>query len=141
MPLSNIQLKEPTDKEFDLICTFIREYSLDNRALKKEQFIAAYNDNELLGFGRLRTYADCTELCSLGVVEGERNRGIGKAIVAELIRSSKTDLYLVCIIPEFFYPFGFKITETFPAPIANKLFYCHAELFVPQKYVAMLRSK
>jgi len=138
---SNIQLKRPTDKEFETICEYIREYSLDSRELKKEEFIAAYNNNDLLGFGRLREYENCTELCSLGVVEGHRNRGIGKAIVAELIRSAKTELYLVCIIPEFFYPFGFKITDSYPAPIANKLCYCNSELSVPEKYVAMFLAK
>jgi N-acetylglutamate synthase-like GNAT family acetyltransferase len=134
-------LRAPSIQEFQQIRNFIAEFELDDRSLQPEEFTAAFRGDELVGFGRLRSHPGCTELCSLGVVTQHRRKGIGKAIVKELIRRSPGDLYLVCIIPEFFTPFGFSITGNHPSPIADKLNYCASELVVPETYVAMLLQK
>ncbi len=133
--------RTPSEEEFSKIRNYIREFELDNRSLKQEEFTAAFRDKELVGFGRLRRHPDCTELCSLGVVTPHRRQGIGKAIVAQLLQRSKTPIHLVCIIPEFFTPFGFQVLDTFPTSIQDKLDYCTSELTVPEPYVAMLYSK
>lgn len=130
-------LQKPTDKQFIEICKFIKEFELDNRDLRKEQFIVAVDNNKVLGFGRLRQHADCTELCSLGVVTPHRRKGIGKAIVNQLIKSTSITIFLVCIIPDFFKPLGFRIVEEYPASIKDKLNYCTKELVVPETYVVM----
>ena len=131
-------LRKPTDKEFKQICLLITEFELDNRDLKKEQFIVALRHSELVGFGRLREHIDCLELCSLGVVTSYRRQGIGRAIVAKLIEKISKNIYLVSIIPDFFIPFGFHKVEIFPVSIQNKIEYCTSELVVPEAYVAML---
>lgn len=130
-------LKTPDEKEFKQIRNYIREFELDDRELKQDQFVAAYRNKVLVGFGRLRYRGDCTELCSLGVVTPHRRKGIGKAIVQELIKRASEDLFLVCIIPDFFAPLGFKETPIYPASIQEKIDYCTSELVVPEQYVAM----
>ncbi|MES2593115.1 MAG: GNAT family N-acetyltransferase [Bacteroidota bacterium] len=132
-----LTLRTPTENEFIDICEFIRQFELDNRDLKKDQFTVALRDNELVGFGRLREHTDCFELCSLGVVTSYRRKGIGKAVVIELLKKTTTDIFLVCIIPEFFQPLGFHIVKHYPASIQNKIGYCTEELVVPEMYVAM----
>lgn len=132
-----LTFKSPSEKEFEHICAYIAAFELDNRELLPEQFTVALRDKELVGFGRLRKHSDCTELCSLGVVTPYRRKGIGKAIVKELIRRNNDKLYLACIIPEFFAPFGFHVTENYPASMQNKLQYCTQQLVVPETYVAM----
>ncbi len=134
-------LRRPSDKEFQSICDYIKEFELDNRDLKKEQFVLAAEGTQLLGFGRLRKHADCTELCSLGVVMPHRMKGIGKAIVQELLKGSSDAVFLVCIIPDFFTPLGFRVTEQFPTSIKDKITYCTQELVVPETYVAMVFQK
>ncbi len=131
----------PSDKEFQEICNYIKEFELDNRDLKQQQFIASFRNDELVGFGRLRAHVDCIELCTLGVVIPHRRQGIGKAIVNELIKKTPREIYLVCIIPDFFIPFGFQIVEKFPTSILEKQNYCATELTVPEKYVAMCLKK
>lgn len=134
----NYTLQRPTDKEFEQICRFIGEFELDNRQLKKEQFVVALDEaGDVLGFGRLRPHNDCMELCSLGVVTPYRLKGIGSAIVEHLLRNISKPVYLVCIIPDFFQPFGFEITEKYPASIQDKINYCTQELIVPETYLAM----
>jgi N-acetylglutamate synthase-like GNAT family acetyltransferase len=70
-----------------------------------------------------------------------RGQGIGKAIVKELIKQTSDKLFLACIIPEFFHPFGFETVSEIPPSIISKLNYCSQELVVPEKYVAMLLKK
>lgn len=133
-------LRTPTPKEFEEIKLHIDEYELDDRELHPEQFVAALKSNKILGFGRLRQHNDCIELCSLGVITRCRRKGIGKAIVTELIRKAQSDIHLVCVIPEYFVPFNFHIVNTYPAAMKSKLIYCRNELFVPQEYVVMHRK-
>ena len=133
--------RTPTKQEFLQIRNYIQQFELDDRNLKQEEFTAAFRENELVGFGRLRIHSDCVELCSLGVVTNHRRKGIGKAIVGELIQRSISFIHLVCIIPDFFTPFGFQIIEKFPLAIQEKLDYCTHELVVPETYVAMLLQK
>lgn len=130
-------LQQPTQSQFTAICEYIKAFELDNRNLKKEEFIVALYQDEILGFGRLRKHADCIELCSLGVVTPHRMKGIGKGLVKALVESINAPIYLVCIIPDFFTPFGFQQISTFPDAIKNKMNYCTQELVVPETYVAM----
>jgi N-acetylglutamate synthase-like GNAT family acetyltransferase len=133
----SLLLKTPDPVTFSKICSYIRDFELDDRSLQSSEFTAAFREDQLVGFGRLRKHPACLELCSLGVVASFRRQGIGKALVAELIRRADLDLYLVCIIPDFFAPFGFTIVETYPPELADKLRYCTSELAVPERYVVM----
>lgn len=129
----------PSDAEFKQVRQYIQAFELDDRELKKEEFCIASANGQLLGFGRLRRHADCTELCSLGVIESHRHHRIGTAVTQELIKRAKETIYLVCIIPDFFTPFGFHVVSDFPASIQQKLDYCRDSLPVPETYVAMKR--
>ncbi len=110
---------------------------MDDRELEQHQFLAAKEKNELLGFGRIRVRENCYELCSLGVTEPNRLQGLGKKLVSDLILKASGPLYLVCIIPGFFTPFGFKVVSDYPAEMQEKLDYCTSELIVPETYVVM----
>lgn len=128
-----------SENDFELIKKLIQQFELDDRDLHYHQFLVAKENDELLGFGRIRLRENCSELCSLGVVESQRLQGIGKRLVKELIFKSQAQapLYLVCIIPEFFIPFGFKVVSEYPAEMQEKLNYCSSELIVPETYVVM----
>jgi len=60
------------DVQFEKIKEYIAQFELDDRELKEKDFLIAVSGDELLGFGRILEYADCSELCSLGVVEPYR---------------------------------------------------------------------
>lgn len=136
----NFTIHTCTSNQFQIIKKYISQFELDDRSLSHEQFLVATQSNQILGFGRIREYENCSELCSLGVIEPERNKGIGKALTNALITKVKQPLYLVCIIPEFFEPLGFAICDTYPSPLQNKLDYCTNELVVPETYVVMKHS-
>lgn len=110
---------------------------MDNRDLQVKQFLVAKHQNELVGFGRIRKHGTCDEFCSLGVIAQEQNHGIGKRITEAIIKIHTQPLYLVCIIPHYFEPFGFKVVFDFPSQMQDKLDYCTNSLAVPEDYVVM----
>ncbi|MBA2612400.1 MAG: hypothetical protein H0U95_10540 [Bacteroidetes bacterium] len=131
-------ISKPNTTDFDFIKDHISKFELDNRDLQEEQFLIAKSlKNEVLAFGRIRKHKGCDELCSLGVVEKERLKGIGHLLSNDLIKNSQQPLYLVCIIPQFFEPLGFKIVKEYPLELKDKVKYCRGELAVPEEYVVM----
>lgn len=133
----SIQIKPCSIEDFELVKAYIQTFELDNRQLQAEEFLIAYYQEHLVGFGRIRNYSDCSELCSLGVIEPERMKGIGSQLCQALIKKARHPLYLVCIIPDFFTSLGFDITNHYPEPLKNKLNYCTQDLPVEETYVVM----
>lgn len=124
-------------EDFPAVKAHIAELSLDDNDLEPEQFLIAKTGEEIVGFGRLRTYPDSCELCSLGVVEKFRRQGVGSELSRALIQKSDRPLYLVTIIPEFFKKLGFNVIREFPSEIKVKLNYCSSALPVPETYMVM----
>lgn len=110
---------------------------MDDRDLHSHQFLVAKENDELIGFGRIRRHHGCDEFCSLGVLESKRFKGIAKELIQARIKIATQSIYLVCIIPDYFESLGFKIVEDYPPEMADKLHYCTSELVVPEKYVVM----
>lgn len=117
----------------------INEFWLDDAGFATQQFLIAERGEKRLGFCRLREHEACSEMCTLGVEEEARGQGVGARLIRGLTEKAlkRHELYLVCIIPEFFVPLGFYITEHYPEPMADKLRRCETELSVPEKYVVM----
>src|SRR4051812_37460443 len=122
----------PDTNDFEIIKAHIKNFELDDRDLKKEQFLIVKKENEILAFCRIRKHNGCDEMCSLGVVNKERGKGYAKLLLKELIKTSTQPLNLACIIPEMFVPLGFKIVNEYPPELKDKLNYCTNELVVPE---------
>lgn len=126
--------------DFLKVKTLIAEMCLDDNDLRSGQFMTAKQNEKVLGFGRIRNYGGCRELCSLGVTEPNRMKGIGSALVQALMKNERLPLYIVTVIPGFFMRFGFRETEAFPKEIAAKLDYCRSSLSVPEPYVVIVKE-
>ena len=126
-----------TETEFLVIKKLIADFCLDDNDLHPEQFLVAKYEGKIVGFGRLRQYPVCNELCSLGVIEDLRLKGIGRQLTLALSEKATLPLYLVAIIPDFFSKLGFSEISDFPSEIGIKLKYCIETLSVPETYVVM----
>jgi N-acetylglutamate synthase-like GNAT family acetyltransferase len=127
-----------SEADFEAVKHYVDELELDNRAMHSQQFLTLHNaQNRLVGFGRVREYQGFSELCSLGILPGEREKGLAKEMTAQMIQKATQTTYLVCIIPHFFEEFGFRICTTYPPEIQEKLDYCLDSLAVPEPYVVM----
>jgi len=135
--ISSYKLSACSDEDFKNVVELIAEMQLDSNDLQPSQFIIAKSNAKLVGFGRLRTYEGCQELCSLGVIEASRNKGVGTLISQALKEKSTKPLYAVTIIPGYFKRLGFEQVIDFPKEIMAKVQYCTGSLPVPETYVAM----
>lgn len=133
----DIIIQPCSESHFEAVRSYINEFDLDNRQLQQHEFLIALHNNKLAGFGRIREHADCSEMCSLGIIVSERSKGIGKKLVNALIQQAKQRLFLVCIIPGYFTEFGFCESAVYPVAAKNKLDYCTENLPVNEKYVVM----
>ncbi len=109
--------------------------------MQSHQFLVAKENDELVGFGRIRRHNGCDEFCSLGVLESQRFKGIAKDLILARIKIATQPIYLVCIIPDYFESLGFEIVNDYPPEMVDKLQYCTSELVVPEKYVVMKYKK
>lgn len=96
---------------------------LDAEDVRREQFVVALEGDELLGFGRIRGHGDGVfELGSVGVLEHARQRGVGRALVTELMKRFPTEeIYITTDLVEYFMRFGFTPTAVAPAAITAKI--------------------
>lgn len=126
--------------QFELIKKYIAQFELDDRSLHPSQFLVASVNNTIVGFGRIREYTNCAEMCSLGVIVPERHKGVGTELSTALMKKTKLPLYLVCIIPDYFKKLGFEICNQYPSELLDKLNYCTSSLVVPETYVVMKKQ-
>ena len=126
------------------ITNFIHEFVLDDIGLDYKQFVVGWYNDSIIGFGRLRQHPDALELCSLGVSPNYRLIGLGKLLIHELIKKAGSNtLYVACIIPDFFYQFGFREVAQFPNSLQGKINYCTNTLGSNsefEKYVVMKKD-
>lgn len=134
----SISISPCSESDFPIVKKFIADFSLDDTDLRTEQFLVAKNNEEIIGFVRYKKYSNCGELCSLGVVENYRLKGVGSKLVEAILKKHQAPLYIVVIIPEFFTRFGFQEVTEYPPELLTKLKYCENSLCVPEKYVVML---
>lgn len=135
--IESINISIPSNSDFETIKILIEKFSLDNRNLSSSEFLVAKENNNVIGFGRIKKHKNCDEFCSLGVLEEKRLQGIGKMLVEARIKLATQPIYLVCITPDYFKKLGFIIVEKYPNEIKEKLNYCTSVLNVPEKYVVM----
>ena len=130
-----------TEIQFEEVKTYIQQFQLDDREINKAQFLTLSHNSELLAFGRIREHEGVSEMCTLGVIEKVRKKGYGKLLVNALAKKAKQPVYLVCIIPAYFVPMGFRICKNYPDVIQKKLSYCKSNLSVEEEYVVMQEQK
>lgn len=128
-------------EDFPEIIELLEELNLDMEEIDTDQFLVCKTQDKILGAGRIRIHDDCLELCSLGVLENERGKGIGKNIANALIDSNKdSDIFLVTEIPSFFMKVGFVDCVDFPEVLNDKINRCK-EIYSCSKPVVMQRTK
>lgn len=110
----------PADLPF--IRETIEKFRLDPERVEAGQFLTLRRNGSIVAFGRIKPYETVQELGGVAVLEAERGRGYGEAIVRELIRRFPQDeVYITTDIPEYFERFGFLRTEILSQELRDKI--------------------
>ena len=128
-----------SEKDFPEIVRLAQSFDLDCENIAWNQFIVAKKNESIIGFGRLRAYSDCSEVATVGVIKPERNKGIGTSIVKELIRMGfgSKEIYVTCVIPNFFLRLGFETVKQYPALLQKKVDFCKLYDFTDEQIFVM----
>lgn len=126
--------------DMPFIASSLKRLMLDDRGLDYGQFLVVRDGERVLGFGRVINHGGFLELASIAVIEEDRSRGIGRALVESLMRRCPPgEIYLVTDIPAFFARFGFKETSEVPQAIRRKIVdFCQGKSAAP--VVAMVKE-
>jgi|ERR1051326_8069333 N-acetylglutamate synthase-like GNAT family acetyltransferase len=123
------------------ILRLAKSFDLDVEDFSHEQFLIARKENQIIGFGRLRKYNDCTEVATVGVIHPERNRGVGTSIVKELIQIGPKEIFVTCVIPNFFSRVGFEAVKHYPSVLRKKVDFCKLYNFSEEEIFVMKITK
>lgn len=111
-----------TDADLPFIGECAKRFRLDEEQIEANQFIVVREAGAIVAFGRIKPYRAVHELGGLGVVERARGRGLGCAVVRELIRRFPTDeVYLTTDLTDYFRRFGFETVDAGPAELQEKI--------------------
>ena len=101
---------------------------LDCASITFKEFLVAERAGTIIAFGRLHRHKDNTvELASLFVDRHERGHSLGRLIIHKLLKSVKRGkVYLVTDPPleEYYAELGFRVIQTAPAPVLQKMRRC-----------------
>lgn len=92
--------------------------------METDDFFIANDGDKIVGICGLKKHRDCLELCSLGVDEVYRDKGLGAKLVHAVLKEAKREVYLTTIIPGFFEKFGFEKAGRFPESMIKKRDWC-----------------
>ena len=140
----DIHISTASESDFAEIIQLATRFDLDTEGVEWGQFMVAKQDTSIIGFGRLRFYSgseQCMEVATVGVVPEERNKGVGSAIVNELIRKGPHEIYVTCVIPAFFEKLGFKTVKQYPSVLQKKVDFCKLYSYTDDQIFVMLLQK
>jgi len=136
-----IKIAPASEKEFVTIENLAKSFDLDFEDVSWKQFLVAKKEAEIIGFGRLRNYFECTEIATVGVIHSERSKGVGTLIVNELIRIGQKEIFVTCVIPNFFLRFGFQPIKQYPSALQKKVDFCKLYNFTKEQIFVMRFTK
>lgn len=138
---SEVKITMASDSELVVIEQLAKQLDLDMEDTSRRQFVVAKKEERIIGFGRLRSYHDCTEIATVGVIVGEQKKGVGSMLVWELIRLGPSEIYATCVIPDFFKKFGFQMEKQYPAILQKKVDFCKSYNYTDEQVFVMKLRK
>ena len=69
---TGITINPALQKEFRVIEHLAKSFDLDCEDVSWKQVLVAKREENIIGFGRLRNYSECTEVATIGVIHSER---------------------------------------------------------------------
>ena len=133
----DVKILPVSETDFSDIEKLAKSFDLDWEDVSREQFLVAKKMNSIVGFGRLRRHPECAEAATIGVIHPERSKGVGTSIVNELLRMGPKEIYVTCVIPEFFSRFGFQTVKQYPSVLQKKVDFCKCYNFTDEQIFVM----
>lgn len=119
-----MRLRNALKADYPQILYLAKKLELDYSGMNADDFLVAEDSEKIVGICALRKHQDCLELCSLGVDESYRKRGIASELIVGVLKKARDEVYLATIIPDFFRKFGFEKSPQIPLSMIKKSDWC-----------------
>lgn len=121
-----ILIRPAVESDARTLRRIIRQARISPLAIDWRRFLVAEAQDEVVGIGQIRPYADGTrELASLAVVPDWQYKGVATRLVQELLAPETGDVFLICqnTLEEFYQRFGFSTAppELYPTKLGRFL--------------------
>ncbi len=119
-----MRLRNAKKSDYHQILDLAKKLELDYSRMDADDFLVVEDSGKIVGICGLKKHEDLFELCSLGVDESYRKRGLGKKLVIGVLKKARGKVYLATIIPDFFRKFGFEKSPQIPLSMIKKSDWC-----------------
>jgi N-acetylglutamate synthase-like GNAT family acetyltransferase len=137
----NPRIVAASEADFSVIEQLAKSLDLDWEEVSWDQFVVAKQGSNIIGFGRVRKYADCAEIATVGVAPQQRKKRVGQQLMEKLIQLSPSEVFVTCVIPDFFSRFGFKPVKQYPPVLQKKVDFCKSYHFCDEQIFVMKLEK
>jgi N-acetylglutamate synthase-like GNAT family acetyltransferase len=104
-----LRVKHATAADMVFIEKKLMEHHVDTGDMEPEQFVVAWEDGEMAGFGRLRHVGGADEISCVLVFDEDKKKGVSDLILRHLVEySSSTVVYAVTDSGEQYRRLGFE---------------------------------
>lgn len=104
-----LRVKHATAADMVFIEKKLMEHHIDTGDMEPEQFVVAWEDGEMAGFGRLRRVGGADEISCILVFDEKKAKGVSDLILRHLVEySGSTVVYAVTDSDEQYRRLGFK---------------------------------
>jgi N-acetylglutamate synthase-like GNAT family acetyltransferase len=119
----NLQLRRAEVRDHPRIRELLDQLELSYPAMDLASFWVGEIAGKLDAIAELKDFRTCSLLSCVGVEESLQGSGIGKALVEEVIRHARYDIYLYTLVPGFFKKAGFVEAVTLPPDLPPRSWY------------------
>jgi N-acetylglutamate synthase-like GNAT family acetyltransferase len=115
----NVVIRHATEADIAFIRDQLVKYDLFDEVGGESQYVVAAEDDEIIGFGRLRKTGGVYDVGCIVVVEHRRRKGIGASIIKHLIEYAPVKMiYVITEQAAYFKKLGFVEVKDRPAELA-----------------------
>jgi len=120
---AGLLIRRACERDFPAIGELMADLDLAYATMDLSCFWVAEKDGEVVSAAELKDMRDCSLLSCVGVREDLQGSGIGKAVVAEVVRHARHAVYLYTLVPDFFRKAGFVDAASTPAGLPPRSSY------------------
>ena len=117
-----VTIRHATETDMVFIAETLKKNRMDEDDLSHTQFVVAEENDDIIGFGRLRKTGDAYDIGCVFVVESGRKRGIGASIIRHLIEYAPVNsVYTVTDAKAYLRKLGFTEEKQTPKELRGAL--------------------
>jgi N-acetylglutamate synthase-like GNAT family acetyltransferase len=123
VPAGGWAVRRARAAEWPGILALLRDLELEYPAMDPSCFYVGGSGGEVVAVAELKEGADHSLLSCVGVRESLQGSGLGRALVAEVLRDARHDVYLYTLVPGFFARCGFSPAAATPPGLPGRQLY------------------